>query len=113
MEGFWDDSTNASKIQKEKSVIEEIVNTYLHLKQLYDDFDVLLDFALTENDEASAVEAAPHSATLNVHTSSSTASTSAFVAACMKTFAWCPNATSAAEEVVCNAAAAWTARVAA
>lgn len=57
MEGFWDDSTNASKIQKEKSVIEEIVNTYTHLKQLYDDFDVLLDFALTENDEASAEEA--------------------------------------------------------
>lgn len=57
MEGFWDDSTNASKIQKEKSVIEEIVNTYSHLKQLYDDFDVLLDFALTENDEASAEEA--------------------------------------------------------
>lgn len=57
MEGFWDDSTNASKIQKEKSVIDEIVNTYTHLKQLYDDFDVLLDFALTENDEASAEEA--------------------------------------------------------
>lgn len=57
MEGFWDDSTNAAKIQKEKSVLEEIVNTYLHLKQLYDDFDVLLDFATTENDEASAEEA--------------------------------------------------------
>lgn len=57
MEGFWDDSTNASKIQKEKSVIEEIVNTYTYLKQLYDDFDVLLDFALTENDQASAEEA--------------------------------------------------------
>lgn len=57
MEGFWDDSTNASKIQKEKSIIEEIVNTYTHLKQLYDDFDVLLDFAITENDESSAVEA--------------------------------------------------------
>ena len=57
MEGFWDDSTNASKIQKEKSVLDEIVNTYTHLKQLYDDFDVLLDFAVTENDEASAEEA--------------------------------------------------------
>ncbi|MGZ3856425.1 MAG: peptide chain release factor 2, partial [Bacteriovorax sp.] len=47
----------AAKIQKEKSVIEEVVNTYLHLKQLYDDFDVLLDFALSENDESSAEEA--------------------------------------------------------
>lgn len=57
MEGFWDDSTNAAKIQKEKSVLEEIVNTYLHLKQLYDDFDVLLEFANSENDESSAEEA--------------------------------------------------------
>lgn len=57
MEGFWDDSTSASRIQKEKSVIEEIVNTYGHLKQLYDDFDVLLDFAHSENDESSAIEA--------------------------------------------------------
>lgn len=57
MEGFWDDAVNAAKIQKEKSVIEEVVNTYLHLKQLYDDFDVLWDFAISENDESSAVEA--------------------------------------------------------
>ena len=57
MVGFWDDAVNAAKIQKEKSVIEEIVNTYLHLKQLYDDFDVLWDFAISENDESSAVEA--------------------------------------------------------
>ena len=57
MDGFWDDATNAAKIQKEKSVIGEVVDTYLHLKQLYDDFDVLLDFAITENDESSAEEA--------------------------------------------------------
>ncbi len=57
MDGFWDDSVNASKIQKEKSVLDEIVKTYLNLKQLYDDFDVLLDFAVTENDESSATEA--------------------------------------------------------
>lgn len=57
MEGFWDDAVNAAKIQKEKSVIEEVVNTYTHLKQLYDDFDVLLDFATSENDESSAQEA--------------------------------------------------------
>lgn len=57
MEGFWDDSANAGKIQKEKSILEDIVNTYTHLKRLYDDFDVLLDFAVTENDESSAEEA--------------------------------------------------------
>jgi peptide chain release factor 2 len=57
MDGFWEDSTNASKIQKEKSVVEEVVTNYNHLKSLFDDFDVLLDFALTENDENSAKEA--------------------------------------------------------
>ena len=57
MEGFWDDAPNAAKIQKEKSVLDDVVKTYLHLKQLYDDFDVLFDFAISENDESSAVEA--------------------------------------------------------
>lgn len=57
MDGFWDDAPNAAKIQKEKSVLDEVVKTYLHLKQLYDDFDVLWEFASTENDESSAVEA--------------------------------------------------------
>lgn len=57
MEGFWDDADSAAKIQKEKSVLDEVVTTYNHLKQLYDDFDVLLDFAQTENDESSAQEA--------------------------------------------------------
>jgi peptide chain release factor 2 len=57
MEGFWDDAVNAAKIQKEKSVLDDVVHTYLGLKQLYDDFDVLLDFATSENDESSATEA--------------------------------------------------------
>jgi peptide chain release factor 2 len=57
MDGFCDDAPNAAKIQKEKSVLDEVVKTYLHLKQLYDDFDVLWEFASTENDESSAIEA--------------------------------------------------------
>ncbi len=56
MDSFWDDAVNAAKIQKEKSLITDIVDTYLSLKQLYDDFDVLLDFAMSEDDEASAIE---------------------------------------------------------
>ena len=57
MDGFWDDAPNAAKIQKEKSVLDDVVKTYLHLQQLFDDFDVLYDFATSENDESSAVEA--------------------------------------------------------
>jgi len=57
MEGFWDDSTNASIIQKEKSVLNEVVQTYNVLKELYDEFEVLVEFAETDNDQASALEA--------------------------------------------------------
>ncbi len=57
MDGFWDDAVNAAKIQKEKSVLEDVVNNYTHLKSLYDDFDVLVEFAFTENDESSGLEA--------------------------------------------------------
>ncbi len=57
MDGFWDDSTNAAKIQKEKSVLEEVVGTYKKLKNKFDDFEVLYDFAIGENDESSASEA--------------------------------------------------------
>lgn len=57
MDGFWDDSDNAAKIQKEKSILEEVVHTYTHLRQLKDDFDVLIDFAFNERDEGSGLEA--------------------------------------------------------
>lgn len=57
MDGFWDDSDNAAKIQKERSILDEVVQTYTHLRQLKDDFDVLIDFAFNENDEGSGLEA--------------------------------------------------------
>ncbi len=57
MDGFWDDSDNAAKIQKEKSILDEVVRTYTHLRQLKDDFDVLIEFAFNENDEGSGFEA--------------------------------------------------------
>lgn len=57
MDGFWDDANNAAKIQKEKSVLEDVVGTFTKIRQLYDDFDVLCDMAKAENDEGSAAEA--------------------------------------------------------
>ena len=44
MEGFWNDADNASKIQKEKSILEDVVSTYLNLKALFDDFETLIEF---------------------------------------------------------------------
>lgn len=57
LEGFWQDSDNASKIQKEKSVLESTVNFFNNLKEKLDEFEVLIEFADQEGDEDSAVSA--------------------------------------------------------
>lgn len=57
MDGFWDDSDNAAKIQKEKSLLQDVVNTYESLKELNDEFDILVEYGSEENDEGSAQEA--------------------------------------------------------
>lgn len=55
--GFWDDADHASKIQKEKSVIQVVTNTHNNLQNLYDEFEVLIEFVNEEEDEESATEA--------------------------------------------------------
>ncbi len=57
MEGFWQDTTQAAKIQKEKSVLEEVIKTYTQLKDLLDEFEILSEYALSDQDEASLKEA--------------------------------------------------------
>ncbi|POB13946.1 peptide chain release factor 2 [Halobacteriovorax sp. DA5] len=56
MPGFWDDNQNAAKVQKEKNLLEDVVNTYTKLKDLYDEFEILNEYA-TEGDEESATAA--------------------------------------------------------
>ncbi len=58
MEGFWEDSEHAGKIQKEKSILESVVKTYSTLYQSYEDFDVLCEMAEGESDNTSAEETA-------------------------------------------------------
>jgi peptide chain release factor 2 len=55
LEGFWNDSDNASKIQKEKSLLEDVVSLYEEVKALADDFEVLCEMS-DEGDEASLKE---------------------------------------------------------
>ena len=57
MPGFWDDNDNATKIQKEKNILQEVVGTYNGLKELYEEFGVLVEFAEDGGDEDSANEA--------------------------------------------------------
>ena len=54
--GFWDDVENATKVQKEKSLLQEVVNSYAHLEELKEEFDVLMEMAMEENDEDAANE---------------------------------------------------------
>ncbi|MCB9061191.1 MAG: peptide chain release factor 2 [Halobacteriovoraceae bacterium] len=54
--GFWEDTEHASKIQKEKSLLEEVVNTYNFLEELWEESEILYDYAINEGDESSGLE---------------------------------------------------------
>lgn len=56
MDGFWNDSENASKIQKEKSIIEGVLKLYQELSDLKDELEILIEYA-DSGDHASAAEA--------------------------------------------------------
>lgn len=56
LEGFWNDTENATKIQKEKNIVLDAVNTHASLKGQIEDFEVLLEMA-EMGDEASLSEA--------------------------------------------------------
>lgn len=56
LEGFWEDSDNASKIQKEKSLLQDVVTTYQSLKDLHDEFEILLEYVESEEDVDSGNE---------------------------------------------------------
>ena len=56
LKGFWNDTDNAAKIQKEKAVLEDSVKTYTRLKTALEDFEVMIEMA-EMGDEASLAEA--------------------------------------------------------
>jgi len=56
LEGFWEDSTAAAKIQKEKSILSQAVSKYEKVKTMFDDFEALCEFA-DDGDEESLTEA--------------------------------------------------------
>lgn len=56
LEGFWLDSDNAAKIQKEKSLLQEVVSSYQSVQDLMDELDILTEYA-NEGDEESINEA--------------------------------------------------------
>lgn len=54
LDGFWNDTQNASKIQKEKSILESTVGGYTEVKSLADDFEVLLEMGEAGDDSSVA-----------------------------------------------------------
>jgi len=56
LEGFWEDSTSAAKVQKEKSILTQTVTKFEKVSVLFDDFEALCEFA-DEGDEESTKEA--------------------------------------------------------
>ncbi len=57
MDGFWDDSENASKIQKEKSLLEDSILIVETLENLFDEFNILYEYAIKDKDQDSLNEA--------------------------------------------------------
>ena len=55
LDGFWEDVAAASKVQRERSIIEDTLNSYQSLVDLRDEFEILCEYA--KEDESSAVEA--------------------------------------------------------
>lgn len=56
MPGFWDDSDNAAKIQKEKAVLESVLKLFEKLKNSVEEFEILLEYS-AEGDDDSLEEA--------------------------------------------------------
>jgi len=55
LDGFWADTDNATKIQKEKSILQDTLDNFFSLQELFDDWVTLMEFA-EEGDEDSAKE---------------------------------------------------------
>jgi peptide chain release factor 2 len=56
LDGFWEDASSAAKIQKEKFLIQTIINELDGLQELLDEFDILTEY-VEEGDEDSLPEA--------------------------------------------------------
>ncbi len=52
MPGFWDDNENATKVQKEKNIIQDVLGVYNGLKDLLDEYEILCEYAKEGDDES-------------------------------------------------------------
>ena len=57
MEGFWEDADYASKIQKEKALLQMVVEKVRKLTEALEEFEILYEYGMEEGDADSAKEA--------------------------------------------------------
>ena len=60
MEGkpdFWDELSVATEIQKEKSTIQDVIENYESLQNFYEEFEILFEYAVKDDDLFSATKA--------------------------------------------------------
>lgn len=50
MEGFWEDVDSASKVQRERAIIEETIKLYTSLSELKEEFEILCEYAAEDTD---------------------------------------------------------------
>ena len=48
LEGFWEDVDNASKIQRERSILEETIGLYSSLNDALEEFEILCEYSLED-----------------------------------------------------------------
>lgn len=54
LEGFWEDSENAAKIQREKSILSKSVDIYNSMMNKKEDFETLYEFCMDGDDDSLA-----------------------------------------------------------
>ena len=52
LDGFWLDSDNAAKIQKEKSLLQDVVSSYQSVQDLMDELDILFEYSEQGDDDS-------------------------------------------------------------
>ncbi len=60
MDGFWNDQQQVTKIQQEKSLLNSVVSAYAELQDLYDEYELTLEYYSGEEDELIALNDLVH-----------------------------------------------------
>ena len=55
--GFWENQEKVARVQKEKSLIKNLMSGYEHSQEIYEEFEILDEYALSDDDTETASDA--------------------------------------------------------